>query len=115
MSPREAKFRLRDIADAIANIQSYTQSGRDNFLGTPVVQDAVFWKLAVIGEAVKDLPPDLVDRVSSVDWAAMAGMRDFLIHHYFAADLDTVWETIVRDLPELDQRVRDLLEDSLGA
>jgi uncharacterized protein with HEPN domain len=38
----------------------------------------------------------------------MAGMRDKLIHDYFGVDLDAVWETAKRDLPELMRKLENL-------
>ncbi|WP_118831129.1 HepT-like ribonuclease domain-containing protein [Salinibacter ruber] len=41
----------------------------------------------VIGEATKQLDPSIRERYSDVLWEDMAGMRDVLIHQYFAVDL----------------------------
>ena len=40
---------------------------------------------------------------------AVAGMRDVLIHHYNAIDIDEVWKTVVTDVPELIAAVEHLL------
>jgi uncharacterized protein with HEPN domain len=36
-------------------------------------------------------------------------MRNILIHEYFAVDLQTVWRTIVDDLPALESVLAELL------
>lgn len=33
--------------------------------------------------------------------SSIAGMRDKLIHHYDAVDLDEVWSTVTLDIPKL--------------
>ncbi len=50
--------------------------------------------LEVIGEAVKQLPNDLRQKYPAIEWRAMAGMRDQLIHNYFGVDFDIVWDVV---------------------
>jgi len=38
-------------------------------------------------------------------------MRDKLIHDYLGVDLDAVWETVEKDIPTLEKRLRDLIEN----
>jgi len=38
-------------------------------------------------------------------------MRDVLIHGYFGVDLDLVWEVVEKDLPELKERIRRILDE----
>jgi len=37
-------------------------------------------------------------------------MRDFVAHLYFAVDLDIVWDTVTRDVPELAERIGTIRE-----
>jgi len=41
-------------------------------------------------------------------------MRDVLIHGYFGVDLDLVWEVVEKDLPELKERIRRILDELKG-
>ncbi len=41
----------------------------------------------------------------------MSGLRNILVHDYFAVDLETIWTIVQRDLPALEQAVTQLLED----
>jgi len=74
---------------------------RAAFQADPKTQAAVVHELLVLGEAVKRLSPAFTARVSGVPWAAIAGMRDKLIHHYDAVDLDLVWRAASVDVPRL--------------
>jgi len=74
---------------------------RDDFLGDIKTQSAVLHQLLVLGEAVKRLTSEFRASHPNVPWALIAGMRDKLIHAYDEVDLDEVWRTIQRDVPEL--------------
>ena len=74
------------------------------------MQDGVIRNLIVIGEAVKNLSPELRAAEAATPWRAIAGMRDVLIHDYLRVDLEQVWETVARDLPPLSVTVRVLIE-----
>jgi uncharacterized protein with HEPN domain len=79
------------------------------FLADLKTQSAVVHQLLVIGEAVKSLSQSFCVDHPEVPWKAVAGMRDVLIHHYNAVDLEEVWKTVVTDVPELITAVEQLL------
>jgi uncharacterized protein with HEPN domain len=51
-------------------------------------------------------------RHPEVDWRAISGLRNVLVHAYFEVDLETVWTIIQRDLPVLEAAVKRLFEES---
>jgi len=38
-------------------------------------------------------------------------MRDKLIHDYMGVDLESVWDTIIRDIPYLESNLLDIFEN----
>ena len=101
---------LKYIRDAIVQINSYTAEGEESFFKEKIIQDAVIRNLEIIGEAVKNLSPDIRKRKPNVPWSRIAGMRDVLIHEYFGVDLKTVWDVVENRLPDLLRQVEELLE-----
>jgi len=66
-----------------------------------MVQDAVIRNLEIIGEAVKHLTEQTRSKHPDIPWAAIAGMRDRLIHDYFHVDLNIAWDVVENDLETL--------------
>ena len=102
---------LRHILDAIERIESYISQGRTSFLSDPMPQDAVMRQLEVIGEAVKQISDATRQARPHIPWREIAGMRDVLIHQYFAVDVEQVWEVTQRELRELRQEVEQMLAE----
>jgi uncharacterized protein with HEPN domain len=106
---KDERVYLGHIRDAINDIEEYTSVGRDAFMAERMRQDAVIRKLAVIGEAVKQLSEAARTMRPEIPWKQIAGMRDQLTHHYFGVDLALVWRVVERDLPALKAAVSALL------
>jgi uncharacterized protein with HEPN domain len=66
--------------------------------------------LEVIGEAAKKLPDDYRNQYPQVEWRAMTGMRDRLIHAYFGVDYVLVWDVVMHKIPELRRQVAAILD-----
>lgn len=93
---------LLDIVRAAQLIQLFTAGmQKDEFLTDLRTRSAVLHQLTIIGEAVKRLSRPFRDQHPILPWSLMAGMRDHLIHGYDAADLDEVWTTVTRDIPDV--------------
>ncbi len=65
-------------------------------------------EVEIIGEAASKVSPETKSNHPEIPWQDMALMRNRLIHAYFNIDLDVVWETIQKDLPELKRKHQDV-------
>lgn len=65
-------------------------------------------RLLEIGEAVKGLSPELTATEPDIQWSDIAGMRDFLAHHYFATNPEIIQLTIDKRLAPLTDAVERL-------
>jgi uncharacterized protein with HEPN domain len=63
----------------------------------------------IIGEAANHVPDDVQARHLDVPWRLMKAMRNRLVHVYFDADPQIVWETVTNDLPSLLSPLQRLL------
>ena len=108
MSERDALY-LGHVLAAVDDINEFVNPSRDAFMADKKTQSAVIHQLEIIGEAVKQLSPELTARETAVPWWQIAGTRDRLIHGYFRVDLDAVWSMIEQDLPALRTEVSRML------
>ena len=82
----------------------------DVFLADDTLQRAFVRSLEVIGEAAKRVPDDFRIANPHIEWRAMAGMRDRLIHNYFGVDLELVWDVVRNRIPVLREQLAAILE-----
>ncbi|ELR98487.1 DUF86 domain-containing protein [Gloeocapsa sp. PCC 73106] len=108
---REQRLYLNDILESINLIQSYVFKGKEEFLNTRLIQDAVIRNLEVIGEATKKLSPEIKASHSSIPWRQIAGLRDVLIHNYMKVDPDEIWGVVENNLDDLKKEVELILQE----
>jgi uncharacterized protein with HEPN domain len=82
----------------------------DTFVSDETRRRAFVRSLEIIGEAAKKVPPDFRAEHPDINWRAMAGMRDRLIHGYFGVDYEIVWDVVENRIPELRDQISAILE-----
>ena len=119
---------LTDIASAIERIESYTKSGKQEFFENTTFQDATFFRLQTIGEAVNQLPQELKDKYPEIRWKdevavsevssdtrdnRIVGFRNILAHRYWRIDLNLVWGLFEPngDIERLKLVVQELIDE----
>jgi len=75
------------------------------------VLDGTIRNVLVIGEVVKQLPEEIRGHQPQIPWKLIAGMRDILVHAYFAADDRVLWDVIQNELEPLNKAVEAILSD----
>lgn len=108
---RDDRERLLDMLDAIERIEHHTSRGREVFEENELIQTWVVHHLEIIGEAASKLCQGVRDTYNDVPWPQIIAMRNVIAHEYFGIDLDTVWEVVDRDLPELKQKLNKVYRD----
>lgn len=110
MSPRRWQDRIRDILDAIAEIQKFTHGlNYESFKADDKSVRAVEMNFIIIGEAATQIPEEIEEKHSNIPWSLMRAMRNRIVHVYFNVDEKMMWDTIQNDLPPLIKELEKLL------
>ena len=99
---------IKEEADLI--IQTMVDLTADEFYQSVAAQHIIIRALEVIGEAAKHVSDDFHTQHPEIAWRGMCGLRDRLIHAYFAVDLEKVWEISTEKIPELLTQVDSILK-----
>jgi uncharacterized protein with HEPN domain len=113
MRDKEAdRIRIQHMLDAIHAIRSFSPAElTEELLKDDLkLRSAVVMQLAIIGEAAKAVSEDLKEKTSLIPWRDIQSMRNRLIHEYFGISLEIVVHVVVRQLPDLEERLNDLLQ-----
>ena len=99
---------MRECGD---RIEQYVTGGRDTFMCSTLIQDAVLRNLQTIGQSAGRLSDMLRDSHPEVDWRGIIGLRNILVHDYLGISLLRIWEIVEHDLPDLRQKVEVLIQE----
>lgn len=110
MSPRIWQDRVRDILDAIAEIQKFTHGMEyASFREDDKSVRAVEMNFIIIGEAASQIPNEVEEQYPEIPWHLMRAMRNRIVHAYFPVDEKLMWDTVQNDLPPLLPILKKLL------
>ena len=102
---------LRHMLDECEYLLEHSQQiDKNSFLSEPTVRRAFVRSIEIMGEAAKGVPQPFRDKYHDVPWPAIAGMRDRLIHGYFAVDYEIVWDVVQNKVPPLRDQLQQILQ-----
>ncbi|WP_043344676.1 HepT-like ribonuclease domain-containing protein [Belnapia moabensis] len=103
---RDLTVRLADIRTAAADILSLVEElDEQAFAALPETDcrtyRAIKNALAELGEATKQLPPEVLAAQRNIDCRGFAGLCDIVTHQYFSVELSRLWPTVNDEPPAL--------------
>ncbi|MAS32527.1 MAG: DUF86 domain-containing protein [Anaerolineaceae bacterium] len=99
------------MQECMQRILDYTKDGRQQFMQSTLIQDAVLRNLQTMAESSQRLSIDLKEARPEIEWRRLSGFRNVLVHEYLGIDLKTVWQLVEDELPKLLQQIESMLSD----
>lgn len=97
--------RRADMILAADTIRGYMRGiTRAKFVG--MVLDAVLRQLGIFGEAAAEFKGTSRCQYPDIPWGSIVRLRQYVIHQYFAVDLDEAWDAAMHTVPEYARMLR---------
>ncbi|NLB10264.1 MAG: DUF86 domain-containing protein [Clostridiaceae bacterium] len=97
---------LEDIDFIIAQISQVTE---EDFGENPLLLDSMMFRLIQISESAKRIDDNYKDKHKDIPWLEIYGLRNRIVHDYGNVDLSIVYDTLIKDIPELKETLNRLL------
>ena len=112
---RERDFSILDhIIEYCDKLIQFTKDmDYDAFDNSDLHKDACSLCILQIGELVHNLTDAFKEKYAAIPWRQIRSMRNIVVHHYGIVDAETLWDTIIDDIPKLKkfcENIRDVDE-----
>ena len=108
MSIDKDDIHIEHILECVSLIQEYTKDGKKAFFESALVRDAVLRRLQTMAESTQRLSDELKETAPQIDWRALSGFRNVLVHDYLnGIDHERVWTAIENYLSDLEIAVEN--------
>lgn len=92
-------------------VKRYLPASKDEFLRSPMVQDAVCMRLQEVGENLSKVRkefPKVFRHHANERWYDLVGLRNAISHTYTEIDMTTVWFIATKEIDPLIRQLRKL-------
>ena len=84
---------------------------RVDFENDKMLSFAIIRALEIFGEAASNISKPFQMKHPTIQWRAITGMRNRLIHAYFDIDYDIVWQALTNEIPKIIPQLELLLKN----
>ncbi|MEA5534283.1 DUF86 domain-containing protein [Crocosphaera sp. XPORK-15E] len=104
--------RLQHMKDAALEATKFIQGcDRKSLDNNQMLVFALIKAIEIIGEAAVNVSVDCQQKHPQIPWSDIIGMRNRLVHAYFAVDLDILWNTVTLKLDPLIEELEKIINN----
>lgn len=104
------RITIQKIIGYIDDIEKYVEGlEAKDFLDDKKTITACAFTVSQIGEIVKEITEETMNTYKDIPWNSIKGMRNRIVHDYENVDLSVLWGTIKDSLPELKDKLKDII------
>ncbi|MDO9608044.1 MAG: DUF86 domain-containing protein [Brevundimonas sp.] len=108
-SDRSDRGLLADIRESTELIARYIDGlSSDEFEADSLRRDATAFRLLIVGEAAGKLSSAVTEKLPTINWRGMLGLRHRLAHDYGSTDFSVIWVIASIEVPRLAQALEDI-------
>jgi len=96
----------------IINTQKRFGNNYDTFVSDKDYFNSVCMSLLQIGELANHLTTEFKSTHNSIPWKNITGLRNIVVHGYGQLDMETVWVTVIEDIPELYKQCKLIIDEA---
>lgn len=101
---------IQKIIVYIDDVEKYIEGlEAKDFLDDKKTITACAFTVSQIGELVKEITDETVNKYNTIPWNSIKGMRNRIVHDYENVDLSVLWGTIKESLPDLKDKLKDII------
>lgn len=98
---------IEHIDKSIVYTEGYTF---EEFCNDSKTVDATVFIISQIGELVKNISKETMEKYSNIEWNMIKGLRNRIVHDYEGIILKSVWHVVKVDIIELKKEIQNIIE-----
>ena len=101
------------MIEYISKVERYTDNcSFESFSDNEEKVDATIFAISQIGELVKNISKETMDKYSNIEWIIIKNLRNKIVHDYDGIKLEFIWDIINIDLPVLKKSLQKILDNN---
>ncbi len=83
----------------------------EEFCNDDKTVDATVFAISQIGELVKNISEETINKYNSIEWKMIKGLRNRIVHDYEGINLKSIWYILQNDMLDLKKDIQNIINN----